>query len=77
MVATLGGEPRYGGGSEKGDGSRGRGGEVVVEELTPQRRRLHRRRRRWWCWWSEAEATMGRSSPTGGDGDDGDWRERR
>jgi hypothetical protein len=49
MVATLGYEPRYGAGSESGDGSRARGGEVLVEELTPPRSRLHRRRRWWWC----------------------------
>jgi hypothetical protein len=46
MVTTLGCEPRYGAGSESGDGRRAGGGEVEVEELTPQRRRLHRRKRR-------------------------------
>jgi len=43
MVATLGSEPRLGGGSEGGDGGRGGRGEVVVEEVTPPRHRLHRR----------------------------------
>lgn len=49
MVATLGSEPRLGGGSEGGDGRRGGRGQVVVEEVTPPRRRLHRRCpcRRW------------------------------
>jgi len=70
MVATLGSEPRQGGGSEGSDGGRGGRGEVVVEEVTPPRRRLHRRCpcRRWTV------------VVVGGGGDGGakwGWRRRR